>query len=165
MGRYPYLASLMTADSFHKCGGALVARDVVLTAAHCPEISSVVLGQHDRRVSTAASERFEVTDTVAHPRYDFSSQDMSYDLKLVKLGDGGTSRISKREFLRLNKWGTVPVPGEALTVMGWGVVSVLKKETSPILKATMTNYVPNDICAQSKGTFTIGDFNYVSSYT
>ena len=29
MGRYPYLASLMTADSFHKCGGALVARDVV----------------------------------------------------------------------------------------------------------------------------------------
>lgn len=35
-GRYPYLVSIRTRQSReHICGGTLIAKDLVLTAAHC----------------------------------------------------------------------------------------------------------------------------------
>jgi secreted trypsin-like serine protease len=33
--RYPYMVSLLKPSGVHTCGGVLVAKDVVLTAAHC----------------------------------------------------------------------------------------------------------------------------------
>jgi secreted trypsin-like serine protease len=35
VGRYPYMVSLLSRSGFHACGGILVAKDVVLTGAHC----------------------------------------------------------------------------------------------------------------------------------
>lgn len=35
VGRYPYMVGLLSNSGFHACGGVLVAKDIVLTAAHC----------------------------------------------------------------------------------------------------------------------------------
>jgi secreted trypsin-like serine protease len=34
-GRFPYFVSLADGAFFHKCGGSLIAPDLVLTAANC----------------------------------------------------------------------------------------------------------------------------------
>ena len=34
-GRYPYAVSLQNPQTGHFCGGSLIAKDVVLSAAHC----------------------------------------------------------------------------------------------------------------------------------
>jgi hypothetical protein len=34
-GQYPYMVSVVANSGTHDCGGVLVAKDVVLTAAHC----------------------------------------------------------------------------------------------------------------------------------
>ena len=45
--RYPYTASLQLFEK-HYCGGALVAADIVITAAHCAENSPLItLGRYD----------------------------------------------------------------------------------------------------------------------
>jgi secreted trypsin-like serine protease len=35
VGRYPYMVSLLSRSGFYTCGGVLVAKDLVLTVAHC----------------------------------------------------------------------------------------------------------------------------------
>jgi hypothetical protein len=68
---WPWMASLQD-GSFHFCGGALIAPDMVVTAAHCTAGSSpgdfdVVLGRHD--LSTNDGERIPIAEIINHPDY------------------------------------------------------------------------------------------------
>ena len=42
-GRYPYAVSLQNPQTGHFCGGSLIAKDVVLSAAHCTLYIIVIL--------------------------------------------------------------------------------------------------------------------------
>lgn len=42
-GRYPYMVSVLRKSGEHDCGGVLVAKDIVLTAAHCSYVCTAML--------------------------------------------------------------------------------------------------------------------------
>jgi secreted trypsin-like serine protease len=112
--RYPYSASLQH-DSQHFCGGALVAPDVVVTAAHCDStttITGVVLGRYD--LDSPTDDDYEVMEVVyalVHPMWD--PINVSNDVALLLLG--GESR---HPYVRINGDGLAPTEGEHLAVLG-----------------------------------------------
>jgi hypothetical protein len=96
-GRFPYYTSIYT-DSWwgppaHSCGGSLIARDVVLCAAHCydprnPPKSVRVGAYSDNDWSNSNGGQLpfhdsKILDVIIHPRYNTNS--LNYDFALFKI--------------------------------------------------------------------------------
>jgi len=159
--RYSYMASLSTSGE-HDCGGTLIAPDIILTAAHC--ISSktgggeVRLGRHNLSDTSVDNESFSWESARTHPRY-FSHSNVigtvdvdPYDIALLKIN--GTSQ---QTVVPINRDATVPSPGEQLLALGWGTTSVENPQTfSNILRETLLDYIPNDVCIEATGTSSSG---------
>lgn len=146
--RYPYTVSLQD-GSFHFCGGSLIAPDLVLSAAHCSFSGftslNVVLNPYRLDNPLDASESFTVTDQVAHPDYN-SINAYDHDYRIIKL-----SGASSLPVVTLNLHNaTLPVPGESLQVMGWGVTSTgFFGSASNILQEVDVEYISNEECASN----------------
>jgi len=157
--RYPYLASL-TYFGTAICGGSLVAKDMILTAAHCAGYASAIeLGRTDRSVPFNANkdnfERIEVAYEIKHPGWDVKTVDN--DFMLMKLvGD------AKRDTLiKLNTNPNIPfTPKEQLTIMGWGDTNADPDVNTPgveLLQAQL-EYVTQDVCKSKEGEIEGGGY-------
>lgn len=131
------------------CGASLVAKDVVLTAAHCQNsfFTSVRVGpqhHHDGGETVRVDRRQEII----HP--SFSSTTMAYDIMLVKLG----KEVNVNP-VPLNFDHTYPAEdsNEVLTVMGFGASN--KAVPSEYLEKVDVLYYNHATCAQRYGTFRI----------
>jgi secreted trypsin-like serine protease len=127
--RYPYFVSLQeNLNGIHKCGGSLVAPDIIMTAAHCASkvkyaqvgkyyLNSVVgntnsnstTAEENKNVTGTISssisdyETFEVLNMTSHPLYD-SGYSFSHDVLLLKL-----DRISTKQYIRINQNSNIPI--------------------------------------------------------
>src|SRR5690606_31309448 len=84
-GEFPFIVSLQSSWQGHTCGGSLIRKDWVLTAAHCVEggmIRRIFVGVHDIR-DTRQAESFTPVRIVRHPNYN--SRNIDYDFALIKL--------------------------------------------------------------------------------
>lgn len=143
IGEFPYIVSLQSYSHF--CGGSLIKKNWVLTAAHCVRggsVSKIVIGLHDR-TDTANAEVLKPKRIIAHPSYN--SGTMTYDFALIEL-DGD----SRYEPVAINTTEIeIPTEGSQImsTVAGWGATregsytlpNKLQKVDVPLVTAEACN--------------------------
>ncbi|XP_026232154.1 granzyme B-like [Anabas testudineus] len=129
----PYMASLQFQGQ-HSCGGILIRKDFVLTAAHCrhaQQTMTVVLGAHDIIKKEKSQQSIQVAHYYSHPK--FNGQ-YDYDIMLLKLKNNATLNKYVKPIELPKKDGKIPA-NIRCTVAGWGRTGA-KKPTSNKLRET-----------------------------
>lgn len=133
-GEFPFMVSLQE-NGDHFCGGTLIERDLVLTAAHCMGGDfKVVVGLHTQG-DLQNAEVLSVASATIHPKYDSAKSD--FDFALVRL----TSK-SKFEPAAINR-SELSIPetekdAQRSITAGWGVTT----EGGSLAKSLMKVEVP-----------------------
>jgi trypsin len=168
--RYPYIISLQSIlDGHHYCGGSLIARDVVLTAAHCQGVFGyVAIGRHNV-YNYADGENITIREELPHPSYDGTLLDN--DFMLVFLDRAADNVVP----VKLNSNPSFPATGQYATSMGWGDIDIYddwNDDTShdytgsDVLKQVALNIVSNEDCENSETLIRNGvTYNYKDQIT
>ena len=153
-GDWPWMAAVLYADTddlyyAQFCGGALIAKKWVLTAAHCVyddgslmsagEID-VAMGVHD--LTTDTGDRISVKRIVPYPDYNDDTYDG--DLALLEL-----SRESSQETLPLFTDTGNDLAGVTGTLIGWGDMSSYSTDYAEELQEVEVPIISNSVCNAS----------------
>ncbi|XP_068179784.1 transmembrane protease serine 9-like [Antennarius striatus] len=110
----PHQVSLNS--GYHFCGGSLVNKNWVVSAAHCYKSRvEVRLGEHNLRQSEDSEQYIKSSRVIRHPEY--SSYNIDNDIMLIKLSTPATLN----EFVQPVALPTACAPaGTMCKVSGWG---------------------------------------------
>nr|XP_020840262.1 chymase isoform X2 [Phascolarctos cinereus] len=121
---HPYMAFLKIKDhrSLYHCGGFLIRRDFVMTAAHCTGHSiTVILGAHNITKREASWQTLNVKHQFPHPEYDPKSY--INDIMLLKLEDK-VKLTTEVGILPLPSTFNSVSPGKLCQATGWGMTGI-----------------------------------------
>ena len=137
--RYSY-AVLLQDKQGPFCGGSLIAKDVVLTAAHCQGAPfDVLIGRHD--LDDRDGQIIGIKKQMPHPSYNDRNTDN--DFMLVFLQKAATANV---DLVKVNSVASRPSVGNKVTVMGWGDTDIRDSVTklSDALQMTQVNVISNN---------------------
>ena len=143
-GELPFQVSLQFSSGTHFCGGALIKKNWVLTAAHCVQGSSAIkvvvglLNQSDNQ----DAEIFSTLKIISHPQ--FNNTTLDYDYALIQL-----SANSKFKPIDLNHEELdIPSGNDRLFAWtsGWGTTSEESYEITNLLLKVELPLVSKKLC-------------------
>mmetsp|Transcript_19892 Transcript_19892/g.32224 ORF Transcript_19892/g.32224 Transcript_19892/m.32224 type:complete len:357 (+) Transcript_19892:175-1245(+) len=147
--RHSYAVTLKDKSGIF-CGGSLIAKDVILTAAHCQGAPfDVVVGRHNRKDKDG--EVIPIKKQFPHPNYKESNTDN--DFMLVFLKRAANTNAKNVKLVKLNKQNSIPKTGSRVTVMGWGDTDIRDQvsDLSDALMKVQVNVISNNACQSSSG--------------
>jgi len=158
-GDWPWMTALVyrgsDAYSGQFCGGALIAPQWVVTAAHCvedirPGQIDVVINRHD--LTSTDGERVEVTRIIRHRNYNPVTLDS--DIAILMLAEPSSQPtlavIPPRDPDKL------ALPFTDATILGWGDTTPGYGEYPEVLMEVMVPILPNRISRRIYGdSFTV----------
>ncbi|XP_058914468.1 granzyme H-like [Kogia breviceps] len=133
----PYMAFVQFLDkeSWRRCGGVLVQKDFVLTAAHCRgSLTKVTLGAHNIKKQERTQQMIPVKRAIPHP--DYNPKKYSSDIMLLQL-ERKAKRTAAVRPLSLPRGKVQVKPGKACSVAGWGQVAI-GTQTTTLQEAELT---------------------------
>jgi len=148
--RYSYMAYFWHPE--YICDGSMIAKDVVLTAAHCANsidfTTSIMLGRHNLIGDPmGVGEFINPKRKLRHPDFDKSTYDA--DFMLVFLDRAFNA--SNVDVVTLNSDPSFPSVGQEVTATGWGDTSS-GGTTSDVLLHVDLNIISDEECADTEGT-------------
>ena len=131
--------------SHHQCGGAIVAPDLIMTAAHGLSLFDSIR-QHKGSTMGRGNE-LAFTDVVVHPNFDVKS--FHSDLMVIKL----EKPIEGANVIEINPSPSIPLPSQSLVVVGWGVTDAEERRGRTLpgaLHFADVPYIPNRRCERTQ---------------
>ncbi|KAL9189024.1 hypothetical protein ACHAXT_011514 [Thalassiosira profunda] len=129
------------------CGGSLIAKDAILTAAHCAGGSyDIWVGRHD--IGDNDGEVIPMKSEEPHPDYDSWTTDNDFMVVFLDAPVEGDY-----ELVSLNSKSFVPALDQTVVAMGWGDTSASDDTTelTDVLMHTEVQVISNEECDASEG--------------
>ncbi len=145
-GEFPFIVSLY--KGYHFCGGSLIDKNWVLTAAHCVTGSKsfeVRIGLFDQKNLNQVEVR-KVKNVMIHPQYN-KQVDHDYDFALVELDASSNTQpieLNRVDFNSQSRTGDV-----MFTVAGWGTLKEGSYQSPKILQKVEVPFIDLDTCEKS----------------
>ena len=148
LSRNPWQVALLhSADDDNEraqfCGGVLIDRDWLLTAAHCVDNKTreeqVHILSGSERLTGSSAVRTPVESIFVHPGWNSRSYDS--DIALIK-----TKAVITGKAVELTHDAGAPADRVELWISGWGVVDKKMDKPSPVLQGASIRTINWDAC-------------------
>lgn len=155
MNRFPYFANMYhlpnPGDNLaqYACGGVLITKSLVLSAAHCASLVQVVqLGRPDLSKLESHVETFNIQSVTVHANFN-AGMPYNFDVAIYKLDGEASARyvpITNLDYQSNNYWSN-----EVLVVTGHGATKFDSTSLSTVQLDTQVQVFRRDDCKSKYG--------------